>query len=80
MEALALDGLALYQLPADVGRHGAFQDQRERRTYDFTEEICRDALLKQDFAMPRDELNAALSEAVRTYLMQRTWELIDTWN
>jgi hypothetical protein len=80
VETLATDRAAKYEPPADVGRFGAFQSQRERRTYDATGEVCRDTLLNRDFALPRDQLPAAIDEAARTYLLQRVWDLIDTWN
>jgi hypothetical protein len=72
--------LVKYDPPADAGRVGAFRDQRERRTYDATAQICRDQLLKQDFLMPGGEIDAAIHDATRSYLTQRIWELIDTWN
>ncbi|HTN75727.1 MAG TPA: AAA family ATPase, partial [Pirellulaceae bacterium] len=75
-----LDPLVKYDPPADAGRMGAFREQRDRRTYDLSGELCHDALLKQTIGMPGAELDKALSTATHGYLAQRIWELIDTWN
>ena len=72
--------LLKYDPPKDAGRAGSMSEQRLRRTYDLTAELCRDPLAEQEFRIVGGVIDDAVGEAAAAYLAKRTWTLIDTWN